>query len=424
MTSHMRQGWSELVSDRKIFLAVLVASLGYFVDLYDLMVFGVVRLPSLKAIGVTDSALLDQGARLLNYQLVGLLLGGFVWGILGDKFGRVRVLFGSILLYSIGNIANAYVTTADQYALCRFVAGVGLSGELGACVTLVSELMSRKHRGLGVTLLATAGMAGGVTAALAGNYLSWVSAYILGGVLGLALLVFRIALSESEIFIIVQNKAGISRGSLRILFRSWASFLKYMYCVLVSAPVWFGSGIVVVFAPEIGRSLGYVGDVKSATAIMAYQGAAVLGDFCMGLLSQFLQSRRKPLIMGLVGVFVCIFLIFNVRLTNDPFGFYVLCSLLGVSFGYVAVFSMTIAEQFGANVRATAAVSIPNVMRGSAVLMLFAFKYLKDHMDVAQAAFIVGTVVMLFALFGVWRLRETYGVPLDYVETRDGDRPL
>src|SRR5882762_615963 len=111
---------------------VIVAALGYFVDIYDLLLFSIVRRPSLSALGVPDEELFGQGEFLLQVQMGGLLLGGLIWGIMGDKRGRLSVLFGSILMYSLANIGNGFVTNVTQYAALRFIAGLGLAGELGA----------------------------------------------------------------------------------------------------------------------------------------------------------------------------------------------------------------------------------------------------------------------------------------------------
>ena len=154
---------------RAVSLAVLVAALGYFVDIYDLILFGAVRGPSLQALGFSPADVQDKGILLLQLQMGGMLVGGILWGIIGDRRGRLSVLFGSIILYSIANLVNGTVDTLTGYAICRVIAGIGLAGELGAGITLVSELMDKERRGLGTTIVAATGILGGVVAGIVGG---------------------------------------------------------------------------------------------------------------------------------------------------------------------------------------------------------------------------------------------------------------
>ena len=394
---------------------VIVSALGYFVDIYDLLLFGIVRVASLKSLGVPEEELLNKGVFLINSQMAGLLTGGVLWGIFGDKKGRLSVLFGSIALYSLANIANAFVTNVEMYGLLRFIAGVGLAGELGAAITLVSETMSKEQRGWGTTVIASVGILGAVVAALIGDHFEWRTAYIIGGVMGLALLVLRVSMYESGMFEDAVKK-DCRKGDFTMLFRPWVRFSKYIRCIAIGIPVWFVVGILITFSPELAKAIGVLFPISAGKSIMyCYIGLSV-GDLASGWLSQLLRSRRKA-----VGIFLALTTFFiGVYLTSHElsvFEFYSLCVALGFSTGYWAVFVTIAAEQFGTNMRATVTTSVPNFVRGAVVPLTLGFQALKVSYDLRVSAFIVGGVAMAIAFAALWFMAETFGKDLDYLET-------
>jgi putative MFS transporter len=405
--------WKALLSP-----VVIVSALGYFVDIYDLILFSIVRKKSLLDLGVPEAQLLEQGVFLINMQMIGMLLGGLVWGVLGDKKGRLSVLFGSILLYSLANIANGYVTNLDQYAALRLIAGIGLAGELGAAVTLVSESMSKETRGYGTTLVASVGVLGAVLAAWIGDRYSWQTAYIIGGVLGLALLVLRISVVESGMFEQVRSQQGVQRGDVKLLLSSGERVLRYLACIAVGVPIWFVIGILITFSPELGKELGVGGAVKAGRAVMmAYIGLS-LGDLASGLLSQFLRSRRGAILifLGITAVFSMVYL--NVQGLSEA-QFYGICLLLGVGSGYWAMFVTVASEQFGTNLRATVTTTAPNFVRGAVVPLTLTFQTLSASggLTLRQSAWVVGALSLALAVVGVLRLKESFARDLDYLET-------
>ncbi|MEN9353608.1 MAG: putative niacin/nicotinamide transporter NaiP [Fibrobacterota bacterium] len=394
--------------------AVVVAALGYFVDIYDLILFAVVRVPSLKSLGLNDAEILTKGVFLLNTQMVGMLLGGLLWGILGDRKGRLSVLFGSILTYSIANGANAFVHSVEAYAFWRFVAGVGLAGELGAGVTLVAEILPKEKRGWGTALVASVGVLGALLAGTVAKFLDWRTAYMVGAALGLSLLVLRISVVESGMF--EQMRSGAApRGDFLSLLKTWKSASKYLSCILIGVPIWFVVGILVTFSPEFGRSIGMPEIPAAGTAVMFCYAGLALGDFGSGALSQWLRSRRK-----VVGIFLTAlallsaFYLIGLPLTLPAF--YGLCFALGLAGGYWAVFVTIAAEQFGTNQRATAATTVPNFVRGAVALITTSFLWLKPSLGLRPAAAVVGTVTLVLALLALLRLPETFAKDLDYLE--------
>ena len=403
------------LAPRTVAFAILVAALGYFVDIYDLILFSIVRVASLRSLGVSEDELLGQGVLLLNMQMGGMLVGGILWGVLGDKRGRLSVLFGSIVMYSLANIANGFVTTVPQYAVLRFVAGVGLAGELGAGITLVSEIMPAHTRGYGTMIVATVGILGAVAASLVGDAFDWRIAYFVGGGMGLALLVLRIGVAESGLFEGIRHAAGVARGDFWSLISSPRTRLKYLRVIMIGGPIWYVVGILVTFSPEFGREMGMPVLPSAGRAVLfAYIGLAI-GDFTSGALSQVIRSRNRvvTLFLTLTTVFVgAYFAVAHVSLTV----FYVVCLLLGVATGYWAVFVTIASEQFGTNIRATATTTAPNFVRGSVVLMTSAFQALRPFMGIRGSAMLVGAVALGIAYVSLWGLEETYGKELDYLE--------
>ena len=399
---------------KHIYFAVLVAALGYFVDVYDLVLFSVVRSSSLSSLGVQNDTLLSDGVYLLNMQMTGMLLGGILWGIWGDKRGRVSVLFGSIVLYSLANIANGLVDSVSAYGWCRIVAGIGLAGELGAGITLVSEVMPIERRGLGTTFVASLGVAGAIVAALVGDLLSWRVAYFVGGGMGLALLVLRVIVHESGMFKQSLNE-DVSRGNLLLLFKSKDRLIRYLCSILIGVPIWFIVGILFTFAPEFGKNLNMVELPTGAGAILYGYIGFVLGDISSGLLSQALKSRKKAILVFLLLAAITCFTYFNsfhVSLSH----FYLICGTMGFAGGYWAVFVTTAAEQFGTNLRATVATTVPNFVRGSVVLVSSIFVMLKGEIGILQSGLYVGAGCILVALIALYHLKESFSNDLDFFE--------
>jgi MFS family permease len=401
-------------ANRALTAALLVSALGYFVDIYDLILFSIVRMKSLRAIGVPEGSLFEEGIRLINWQMVGMLFGGILWGILGDKRGRLSVLFGSIVLYSLANIANAYVTNVRDYAVMRFVAGVGLAGELGAGITLVSESMPKKTRGIGTSFVAGVGICGAVAAYFVGERFAWTTAYVVGGVMGLCLLVLRIGVFESSMFKKLLSHAT-SRGNILMLFVRRERAVKYLSVILVGLPIWFVTSIPVTFSPEIGKALGMSDPPQAGRAVLYYYVGLAVTDFLSGVVSQVLKSRKRTIFLFLGLTLTGILVYFHA----GPFSldaFYWVCFFLGLGCGYWAMFVTIASEQFGTNIRATVTTTAPNFVRGAVWPLTEALKSLKPTMGVARAAEAVGLAVMALAFLAAFALEETYGKDLDYVE--------
>jgi MFS family permease len=402
------------VSRRAANVAILVAALGYFVDIYDLILFSVVRVRSLAAIGVPEARHVDVGVMLLNWQMLGMLLGGIAWGVLGDVRGRLSVLFGSILLYSVANLANAGVESVGTYAGLRFVAGLGLAGELGAGITLVSELMHRESRGYGTTLVAAIGILGAVAAELVAETFDWRAAYVVGGAMGLALLALRVSVRESPLFQSARTGSA-RRGNFFALFAERRRALRYLAIIMVAVPIWYVVGILITFSPEFAREMGLPFVPSAGRAILWLYTGLVAGDLASGLLSQYLRSRRRAIatfllltVLGCAGYFL--------EVAPTAAGFYVLCVGLGFAAGYWAVFITMAAEQFGTNLRATATTTAPNFVRGAVLPMTALFQLLRTELGMVGAGIAVGALVLGLATLSLRGLQESFGKDLDYLE--------
>ncbi len=398
-----------------IISTVVVAALGYFVDIYDLLLFSIVRVQSLKDIGVADDQLLNIGLSLLNWQMIGMLMGGIAWGVLGDKRGRLSVLFGSIIMYSLANIANGFVETVDQYRWLRLIAGIGLAGELGAGITLVSEVMSKEKRGIGTTIVATIGILGAVVAYFVASHWNWRTAYFVGGGLGLALLVLRISVYESGMFKNIQQ-AEVSRGNFFMLFRNRELFLKYTKCIFIGLPTWYVVGILVTASREFSQAYGMAEVADPGRAVMWCYTGLTLGDLSSGLLSQLLKSRKKAMFafLTLSAITIAYYLSSGAISLSQ---FYTKAFLLGYGVGYWAIFVTIASEQFGTNIRATVTTTVPNFARGSLVPISMAFAYFQQYTTLVGSAVVVGIICMLIAYVALSTMHETFHKDLDYLET-------
>ncbi|QNA46806.1 MFS transporter [Lacibacter sediminis] len=403
--------------DKSIFsVAVLVAALGYFVDIYDLLLFSIVRVESLRSLNLTDAQLLTEGEAIIQWQMWGLLIGGILWGVMGDKKGRLSVLFGSILLYSIANIANGLVQTTDQYKVIRFIAGIGLAGELGAGITLVSELTPKEKRGLATSLVAGVGLTGAVAAFVLKLYFDWRTCYFVGGGLGIALLLLRVSVSESGMFHTVQ-KANVQKGNLFMLFNNKDRFKRYLLSILIGLPTWFVIGVLITFSNEFGKYMGITEKIDPGKSIMfAYAGIS-LGDILIGVLSQWLKSRKKALYIfyGITIFFMILF--FTSQWNGSASRMYWICGGLGFGAGFWAIFVTMGAEQFGTNIRATAATTIPNMVRGMlAILILPLFQLLRGATDYYTGGWIAAVIIMAITIVAAILSKETFHKDLDFVE--------
>ncbi len=397
-------------------IPVIVAALGYFVDIYDLLLFGIVRVPSLKDLGLSPEEVSSVGKNILNWQMGGLLIGGILWGILGDKKGRLSVLFGSIITYSIANIACGFVKDPTTYALLRFVAGVGLAGELGAGITLVSEILPKELRALGSSLVAGIGLFGAVFAYFTvKEFGGWRNAYFVGGGLGIVLLLLRVSVFESGMFENLKHQTHIQKGNFFSLFTNKDRLTRYLKCIAIGIPTWFVIGILATFANEFGVAMNIPEVIEPGKAIMFCYVGLASGDLMSGVISQYLQSRKKAVAILLFMSLICsIFYLYAGIKTAT--GLYATCVFAGFSVGYWAMFVTIGAEQFGTNLRNTAATTIPNMVRGTVILMTSFFAYLKPTMSIFNAAAVVGLIAFVLAFYSIFTIPETHGKDLDFLE--------
>lgn len=393
---------------------VIVSAFGYFVDIFDLVLFSILRVPSLKDLGLTPEEILTKGVWILNSQMAGFMVGGVFFGIVGDKIGRKQALFGSIFLYSIANILNAFVFDPWSYMIIRFFAGMGLAGELGGAITLVNEVLDKENRGWGATIVASFGVSGAIFAGLIAEILPWRFMYILGGILGLVLLFFRFRVYESYMFEKVKRK-DVRRGDLLLLFSSKDRVIRFLKVILVGLPIWYSIALTIVLSPEMAKVLGVKGQVSASIAVAINYAGLTVGDFISGSLSQILKSRKKSILIFLFLLIIFLFLYYSSRGVSLQ-TFYFLCFLIGVGAGYWVVFITTSAEHFGTNLRATVATITPNFIRFSVVPITSAFLALKPQFGMIGSAAIIGSICFAIAFLSWYLLEETYGKDLDFIE--------
>ncbi len=400
-------------------ITVLVAALGYFVDIYDLLLFNIVRVDSLTEMGLSAAQVKTQGEFIISIQMVGLLIGGIIWGMMGDKKGRLSVLFGSIILYSVANIVNGFVQTPNQYAFTRFIAGIGLAGELGAGITLVTELVSKEKRGLSTSLVAGVGLLGAVAAFFVSQNFNWRICYFIGGGLGFCLLILRISVFESGMFT-ETKKLSVSRGNFFMFFTNRKRFKKYICAILIGLPNWYVIGILIAFSNNFAIEFGIIEKVLPKLSTMYAYVFISIADLLVGFVSQWLKSRKKALYIFYSFTIISIIFFFNQQ-NGTAAGMYVICASLGFATGYWAIFVTMAAEQFGTNLRATATTTVPNMVRGSLPILFVLFKWLQTVFasmpnPYITAAWVTGVIVMAIAITAAYFTEETFGKDLNYTE--------
>ena len=394
---------------------VLVAALGYFVDIYDLVLFGVLRVKSLTGLGLDQVQVRDRGEFIISIQMAGLLIGGIFWGIMGDRKGRRSVLFGSIILYSLANIANGFVASVNQYALVRFIAGLGLAGELGAGITLVSELMPKEKRGLGTTLVSGIGVLGALAAYLISRAFLWRTCYFIGGGLGLLLLFLRISVFESGMYEQIKEM-GVPKGNFLSFFTDRKRFKKYLCVILIGLPTWYSIGVLITFSREFGQAFGIAQPIDAGKSIMYNYGGVALANVLIGMLSQWLRSRKKALYLSYATSILFCVLFFMQNNQSTDVTMYWLAAGVGFGTGYWAIFVTMAAETFGTNLRATAAITAPNMVRGALPLIILLFKWLRSSQGYLRGAWMTGLILMGIAITASIFSEETFGKDLNFVE--------
>jgi MFS transporter, putative metabolite:H+ symporter len=395
-------------------IPVLVAALGYFVDIYDLLLFAFIRISSLKSFGFTQDQSAHIGLSIISYQMAGLLIGGILWGVIGDKRGRMSVLFGSIIIYSLANIVNGFVHDVTQYSVCRFIAGIGLAGELGAGVTLVCELISKEKRGYATSFIAGVGLTGAILAYFISRAFDWRICYYIGGGLGILLLTLRVSVYESGMFV-MEKKEKIQHGNFFMFFNNYHRFRRYMLGIMVGLPIWYIMGILVQLSDKFGKQFGIKDDI-SPGKVMVYMYVAIsVADFLAGIVSQLLKSRKKALYIYYVIMITGVLLYFN-QYNGSSTGMIIICMIIGFGTGFWALFVTIAAEQFGTNLRATATTTTPNMVRGSLVLVAILFEYLQKHASFIASGAITGVIVITIGCFALYKTKETYGKDLNFLE--------
>jgi MFS transporter, putative metabolite:H+ symporter len=401
-------------------IAVIVGALGYFVDIYDLLLFSIIRVPSLRSIGLTGDQVAKQGLYIINMQMLGLLFGGIVWGVLGDRKGRLKVLFASIILYSLGNVANGFVQTVHQYAIVRFITGLGLAGELGAGITLVSELLPKEKRGIGTSLLAGIGLTGAVFAFyikeqfVKADNSGWRICYFIGGGLGMLLLLLRVGVLESAMFKTI-SQSKVQKGNFLMLFTNAHRFKKYLKAICIGLPTWYVIGILISFSDKFADQMKIRGTVDPGKAVMFAYVAISIGDVAVGFISQAFRSRKKAVLLFYLLTGGAMIWYFNLQ-GQSVRTFYLVAALLGFGTGFWAIFVTMAAEQFGTNIRATVATTTPNMVRGSLNLVSIVFTSLQAPFGYLASGWITGVIVLTIAVISLLFTEETYGKDLDYLE--------
>jgi MFS transporter, putative metabolite:H+ symporter len=403
------------ISNKAIALGIIVSALGFFVDLYDIMALAAIGENSLRSIGIAEAAIKKELTYLQSMQMWGMLLGGFLWGIIGDKYGRLKVLFGSIILYSVFTLLNAFVTGINGYAACRFFAGLGLAGELGAGITLVSEQMRKEKRGLGPAIIAGFGVLGAIVAVIIGKNYDWKTVYIVGGTLGFGLLLLRLGVVESGLFTIAR-KSNIARGSFMVILKNKEHLKKFACILLVGMPGWFVNGVMMQLSNFISKSMGMNPLPDKGKVIIYFFIALSLGDVMGGVVSQWLKSRKKSIYIFLLLHLLMLVLFFTVA-KNSVQLYYFIFAGLGLSVGFVIQLFTLAAEQFGTNIRTLVTSSGLNLVRGWVIPLAALFTWMNEGLLIIEwkSAAVIAFVVVAVSFWALSQLEETFDKDLAFV---------
>lgn len=393
-------------------LTVLVVALGYYVDAYDLLVMSAVRKPSLLSLGVPESETLNIGLSLLNYQLVGLMIGGVMWGVIADKYGRKKALFGSILIYSFANIANGYINSVNMYYWLRIIAGFGLAGELGVGISLITENVAKERRTISTAIVSFFGMLGASTGGWFGSIFEWQNCFLIGGFAGLLLLLLRLKVEESVMFNEIKDK-NVSKGNIWMIIKNPKTLLTYFFCTLAGAASILFIGVFIQSTPELGKLFNL--NITAGIALIWYYLGASVSEIIAGLLSKLLKERKAP-----IYIFYAISLLaitnFCVNVPNSPYFFYLNCLFLGFGLGWWSQLITLSAELFGINVRATAATSIPTFARAWNIPFSNIFKQNIPNLGIVNSAFGIGVIVVSLAIISITMVKETFENDANFIE--------
>jgi MFS family permease len=309
------------------------------------------------------------------------------------------------------------VQTVPQYTLMRFIAGIGLAGELGASITLVSEMLPKEKRGIAASIIASVGVCGAVTAYFVYQvFLDWRLCYYIGGIMGLLLLLLRANVMESGLYGRIKQ-TNVQRGNFLMLFNNRDRFLRYLKAVVIGLPVWYVIGVLITFSDKFAREFGIEG-IDPGKAIMYQYVAIGIGDLSAGLLSNYLKSRKKAwyVFFSILAVFIILYFLQGGGRGSTQ-TMYLLCGGLGFGAGFSVLYITMSAEQFGTNLRASTAISIPNVVRGFLPLIILLHRGLRNLTgDYITGGWMTGIIIMSMALLAAWHTRETFGKDMDFVE--------
>ena len=393
-------------------LTVLVVALGYFIDAYDLLIFSAVRKVSLMDLGVAETDTLNIGISLLNFQLIGLMIGGVLWGILADKFGRKTILFSSILIYSISNIANSYISSVDMYYWLRFIAGIGLAGELGVGISLITENIAKERRTVSTTVVSFFGMLGAATGGWLGSVFHWQTCFLIGGFAGFLLLLLRLNVEESHMYLGIKD-SKVKKGNILLILKNPKSLITYFFCTLAGSSSFLFIGMFIQSTPEFGKIFNI--SVTAGVALVWYYVGASISEVIAGILSKLLKERKAPIYI-FYAISLLAIVIFCVHTPSSPRIYYIHCSLLGFGLGWWSMLITLSAELFGVNTRATAATSIPTFARAWNIPFTSVFKNNIPKLGILNSAFAVGVIVIALAIISATTIKETFENEANFIE--------
>lgn len=411
--------------EQSIALLILVASLGYFVDAYDLIIASVVRSSAIVELGLAQVGTPEHTkyAQLFEYvQSAGILLGGIIFGVYSDKKGRKKALYYSIAIYSIANILNGLLSASvpfvgTVYCILRFICGFALAAELSIGIVMISETMKAKHRGYGTMIVVSFGILGAVLAAVLFEFIGihWQTLYLIGGIAGVLLLIFRFSVKETNPFLDLENQES-ERGSWVMIFKN-RRLLKILFnAILLGFPIYFFISIPIKFATDYGKELGLT--IKGTIPIIVFYIAMSVSDIIANYLCQLFENRKKVLYFYLGLCTISVFLLHFYPPTTPEQYFYLFSPLMGFASGYWALLITFTNEQIGTNIRSTYTTAVPNVVRSLFIPIQLLLTVLQPTFGTSTSVFYIGVLAVILALLGLYSLKETWGKNLKFIDEK------
>jgi MFS transporter, putative metabolite:H+ symporter len=390
------------------FSSLFLIGCGYFIDIFDLVLFSTLRISSFEELKITDPTYWT--VVFFNLQMTGILVGGIFWGKMADIKGRSWSFMGTILVFSIANIINGLTSSLTVYGICRFIAGFGLAGEMGSGIALICEKVPDEKRSLYLGFVSSLGCIGAVLSGWLGDIVYWRYLFIGSGFAGILLTLLRKNLLEPDLFRKTAT-LNIPRGQWKTLFQSPPDLIRFILLIFLGIPMWYIIGILWSFSTEMTSTIGLNIFTSGQAILWGYVGVW-MGDMLMPFVSQFLKSRIFTIQICLIMMLLGVIYLFQFQ-PHSLLSFQLTHIFLGFTIGYWAVYATLCGESFGTNIRALTSTSLPSLIRFSSIPMMIIYQYGRDENEL-NIALGMGLTVLCISMITTYFIKDTFQKDIDF----------